>query len=219
MDRMNLGRVRFGGVSRNGSRNGNRAIMQSARHTEEKEIEGIRRQLRLLDFKTSQAESGITTIQDHIERQSQIYTPQESEKRIANYREIILEATRSKERLETSLNQIAQDKERSQRTKEAFEKIHSENIKRSTFSDWLRIVEILDVKVYPSEDWSKITVTTAIDLAGLDGASKPSLCYKMSIASPILTIGREVRGAKAYLELLLSCQENDYPQASQEAVP
>jgi len=168
------------------ARNPEWAIMQSARHTEEKEIEGIRRQLRLFDFKISQAESGITTIQDHIERQSQIYTPQEAEKRIANYREIILEATRSKEELETSLNQIAQDKEQSQRTKEAFEKIHSENIKRSTFSDWLRIVEILDVKVYPSEDWSKITVTTAIDLAGLDGARKPSLCYNTNMASPKL---------------------------------
>ena len=38
------------------------------------------------------------------------------------------------------------------------------------------------------------------------------------MALPILTIGREVRGAKAYLELLLSCQENDRPQAGQEVV-
>lgn len=162
------------------------AVMQSARHTEEKETEGIKRQIRLLDFKISQAESRISTIQDHIERGSGIYAPQEAERRIADYREIILRAALSKKELETSLSQIAQDRERSQRTKEAFEKIHSENIGRSTFVDWLRIIEILDVRVYPLEDWSKITVTTAIDLAGLDGDRKPSLCYNTSIASPKL---------------------------------
>ena len=161
-------------------------IMQSTRHTEEKEIEGIKRQLRLLNLKISQAESGIATIQDHIERQSGIYTPQEAERRIANYRGTILKATRSKEELETSLNQITQDKERSQRTKDAFRRIHSKNIKRSTFADWLRIVEILDAKVYPSEDWFEITVTTAIDLAGLEDEGKPASCYNTNIASPKL---------------------------------
>jgi hypothetical protein len=162
-----------------------KAIMQSARHIKDKEAEGIKRKLKSLDRKISQAESKIAIIQDHIERQSGIYTVNEAENRITNCRQTISKATQSKEKLETSLTQMAHDKERSHRTKEAFQKIHNENIKRSTFADWLRIAEILDTKVYPSEDWSEITVTTAIDLASQDRNNK-DLCYNINIASPKL---------------------------------
>ena len=110
----------------------------------------------------------------------------EAEKRIANNREIILKAAKRKEELEALLAQITQDNARSNRTKEAFQKIHEENIKRSTFADWLRIVEVLDVRVYPSEDWCNIKVTTAIDMTDLDDSGEPSLCYNISIASPKL---------------------------------
>jgi hypothetical protein len=161
------------------------AIMQSTRHTKDREAEGIQRKLRLLECKISQAGSKIVTIQDHIERHSGIYTAIEAENRIKKYRQTILTATQSKEKLQTSLTQMTQDKEQSHRTKEAFQKIHNENIKRSTFTDWLRIVEILDAKVYPSEDWSEITVSTAIDLTGLESTNQ-SLCYKINIASPKL---------------------------------
>lgn len=84
------------------------------------------------------------------------------------------------------MNQITQDEEQSEKTKEAFEKVHNENIKRSTFADWLRIVEILDVRVYPSEDWCNIKVTTAIDLVSLDADRDSTLCYNTNIASPKL---------------------------------
>ena len=162
------------------------AIMQSIRHTEKKEEEGISSQLRLQDFQINQAESKITAIQDHIERQTGIYTLPEAEKRIASNREIILKAAKRREELEAILAQITQDNARSNRTKEAFQKIHEENIKRSTFADWLRIVEVLDVRVYPSEDWFNIKVTTAIDLASLDGDGDSTLCYNTNIASPKL---------------------------------
>lgn len=162
------------------------AIMQSARHTEKREVDEITKKLSRLDLKVRHAESGITTIQDHIERKAGIYSPEEAENRVANYREVIQTAMRSKPELETSLNRISRDEEQSKKTKEAFEKIHNDNIKRSTFIDWLRIVEILDMKVYPSEDWSNIKVTTAIDLASLDGGRDSTLCYKINIASPKL---------------------------------
>jgi hypothetical protein len=161
------------------------AIMQSTRHTKDRELEGIKQKLRLLELKISQGESKIATIQDHMERQSGIYSIKEAENRVTNYRQTILTATRSKEELQTSLSQMAQDKERSHRTKEAFQKIHNENIRRSTFAEWLRIVEILDAKVYPSKDWSEITVTTAVDLASPD-STNPSLCYNINMASPKL---------------------------------
>ena len=88
--------------------------------------------------------------------------------------------------MEALLAQITQDNARSNRTKEVFQKIHEENIKRSTFADWLRIVEVLDVRVYPSEDWCNIKVTTAIDLTGLDSDGDSTLCYNTNIASPKL---------------------------------
>ena len=167
-------------------RNPDWAIMQSARYTEKREVEGIKRKLSRLDLKARHVESGITTIQDHIERKTGIYTPEEAENRVANYREVIQTAIRSESELETSLNRITLDEEQSEKTKEAFEKVHNENIKRSTFADWLRIVEILTVRVYPSEDWCNIKVTIAIDLAGLDGDSDSTLCYNTNIASPKL---------------------------------
>ena len=98
------------------------AIKQSARHTEGREIEGIKRQLRLLDFQINQAESGIAKIQQAYENDSSLYTSDEAARRIAEYRDKSLKATRSKEELETSLRQIAQDKERSQRTKKPFKR-------------------------------------------------------------------------------------------------
>jgi hypothetical protein len=162
------------------------AVMQSMRHTDKKDAEGINRQLKLLDFQIEQAESKITTVQDHVERQTGIYTLPEAENRITRNREIILIATRRKEELEAILAKLAQDNTRSDRTKEAFQKIHEENIKRSTFANWLRIVEILDARVYPSEDWCDIKVTTAVDLASLDGDRDSNLCYKINIASPKL---------------------------------
>lgn len=161
------------------------AIMQTARHTEEKEMEGIKRQLRLSELKINQAKSSINTIQDHIEKHSEIYTFQEAESKINKYRELILELTKKKGKLETLLYKLSRDKEQSLRTKEAFQKIHEENIKRSTFSDWLRIVEILDAKAYPSEDWSEIKISTAIDLTSLEDDNQ-ALCYNINIASPKL---------------------------------
>lgn len=139
----------------------------------------------MFNLKVNEAESGIATIQYYIEQRDGIYAPQEAERGIANYRETILKSTRSRKELESVLNRVARDKEQSQRTKEAFQKIHNGSIKRSTFTDWLRIVEILDAKVYPSEEWGEITVTTAIDLANLDSDNQ-SLCYNINIASPKL---------------------------------
>ena len=78
------------------------------------------------------------------------------------------------------MTQISQDKELSHRTKEAFQKIHDDNINRSTFTDWLRIIEILNTKVYPSEDWSEIKVSTAIDLASQESDNQ-SLCYNINM--------------------------------------
>ena len=108
------------------------------------------------------------------------------ESRKTNCGQITSEATQSKAKLEISLTQMAYDKEGSHRTREAFQKIYSENIKRSTFACWLRIVEILDTKVYPSEDWSETMGATAIDLTGLDGDGDSSLSYNINIASPKL---------------------------------
>ena len=160
--------------------------MQSARHTEKRGVEGIKKKCSRLDLKTKHAESGITAIKDYTERKTGIHTSEEAENRVANYREVIQTAIRSKSELEISLNRITLAEEQSKKTKEAFEKTPNENIKRSTFTGRLKIVEILDVRVYLSEDWCNIKVTTAIDLASLDGDRDSTLCYKINMASPKL---------------------------------
>ena len=69
---------------------------------------------------------------------------------------------------------------------EKLDKITKPNVKSSTFTDWLRILEILGAKVYPSDDWCEIKVTTAIDINDLNGCGESSLCYNINIASPKL---------------------------------
>jgi hypothetical protein len=71
-------------------------------------------------------------------------------------------------------------------TREALAKIHLENVCKATFKEKVRVIEILDIKVYPSENLDHIGVTCAVDLAGLEDEGKPTSCYKINIASPKL---------------------------------
>jgi hypothetical protein len=50
----------------------------------------------------------------------------------------------------------------------------------------VRVIEILDVKVYPSENMEHIGVTCAVNLAGLENEEKLFSCHNTSIASPKL---------------------------------
>ena len=65
-------------------------------------------------------------------------------------------------------------------------KIHLENIRNAAFDDKVRIIEILDVKVYPSENLDHIGATCAVNLAGLEDEGNQSSCHNINIASPKL---------------------------------
>lgn len=73
-----------------------------------------------------------------------------------------------------------------ERTIQALTKIHLENIRNATFEEKVRIIDILDVKVYPSENLGYIGVTCALNLAGLEEQGKRFSCYNTSMASPKL---------------------------------
>ncbi len=88
--------------------------------------------------------------------------------------------------------------------------------RKTSYAEKQDLITKLGIKVYPSDEGKVVRI--ACNVHPFTGTSRFSPQI-ISIASPILTIRREVRGAKAYLELLLSCQENDHSQACQEAVP
>ena len=73
-----------------------------------------------------------------------------------------------------------------EQTREALARLHLENVRNATFKEKVRVIEILDVKVYPSEKLDHIGVTCAVNLAGLEDQGKPFSCHNTDIASPKL---------------------------------
>ena len=63
-------------------------------------------------------------------------------------------------------------------------KVHADNLRNADFEDKVRVLSILDVKVYPSENLDSIAITCAVNLGGLDGQSGQVSCHNTSIASP-----------------------------------
>ena len=61
-----------------------------------------------------------------------------------------------------------------------------ENVYNATFEERVRGIEILDVKVYLSENLDHTGVTCAVNLAGLEDKEKALSCYKTNIVSPKL---------------------------------
>jgi len=52
----------------------------------------------------------------------------------------------------------------------------------------VRDIEILDVKVYPSENLDCIGVACAVNLAGLEDEEKTFSCYNTNMASVMLSL-------------------------------
>lgn len=161
-------------------------LKQMSRFNEQGHVSEVKRNLRLAEYQIAQAESGITRIQQAYENNSPLYTAEEATRRIAEYRDRVLKAKRRKEELEASLQRITRDAQSLQQTREALAKIHLENVCNATFKEKVRVIEILDVKVYPSENMDHIGVTCAVNLAGLEDKGKLFSCHNTNIASPKL---------------------------------
>lgn len=161
-------------------------LKQMSRSNERGHISEVKRNLRLAEYQIAQAESGIAKIQKAYESNSPLYTAEEAAGRIAVYRDRILKVTQRKEELEDSLQRITKDIESLEQTREALARLHLENVRNATFKEKVRIIEILDVKVYPSENMDHIGVTCAVNLAGLEDEGKLFSCHNTNIASPKL---------------------------------
>jgi phage terminase Nu1 subunit (DNA packaging protein) len=161
-------------------------LKQMSRFDEQGHVTEVKRNLRLAEYQIAQAESGITRIQQAYENNSPLYAAEEATRRMAEYRDRVLKAQRRKEELEASLQRITRDAQSLEQTTEALAKIHLENVCNATFKEKVRVTEILDVKVYPSEKLDHIGVTCAVNLAGLENEEKLFSCHNTSIASPKL---------------------------------
>lgn len=106
-------------------------------------------------------------------------------RRIAEYRDRVLKATRRKEELETSLQRITRDAQSLEQTREALARVHLENVRSATFEEKVRVIEILDVKVYPSEDGKVVRISSTLHFAPSPLDLEVSR-QKISMASPKL---------------------------------
>ena len=84
----------------------------------------------------------------------------------------MLKATRRKEELETSPQRITRDAQSLEQTREALVRVHLENVRNATFKEKVRVIEILDDKVYSFENLDHIGVICAVNLPGLEDEEK-----------------------------------------------
>ena len=94
-------------------------------------------------------------------------------------RQILEKAAGERARLQAAVSKLRDDTAHSDRMRQALEAIRDTNLERATFEDKRRIVELLDVKVYPREDRTGAQLTCAFKL-------EPLSHYSTSIASPKL---------------------------------
>ena len=78
-------------------------LKQTSRFKEQGQVSEAKRNLKSVEYQIAQAESGITRIQQAYENDSPLYTHEEATRRIAEYRERVLKATRRKAELGASL--------------------------------------------------------------------------------------------------------------------
>ena len=110
----------------------------------------------------------------------------EAEENIQAYRNLISQVEKEVYRLQKIMAQQALNKKTKEEMCRVLDTIRDINLKNVSFNDKQNLIAKLGIKVYPSEDWCNIKVTTAIDLASLDGDRASALCYKINIASPKL---------------------------------
>jgi hypothetical protein len=72
------------------------------------------------------------------------------------------------------------------------------NLENVSFSDKQELIAKLGIMVYPSEDHKTVRIASKLPIM----RDKVS-CQIISITSPVLIIPRKIKGAQAYLEVLL----------------
>ena len=67
-----------------------------------------------------------------------------------------------------------------EQTREALARVHLENVRNATFEEKVRVIEILDVKVYLSENLHHVGVACAVNLAGLEDEEPPFCVIRLA---------------------------------------
>ena len=133
----------------------------------------------LFDWQLREAKRRIARIQQDWESGGNIYTKEEANTRILEERQKLEKAAAERERLQAAISKLRDDAAHSDRMRQALEAIRDTNLERATFEDKRRIVELLDVEVYPREDRTGAQLTCAFEL-------EPASHDSISIASPKL---------------------------------
>jgi len=153
-------------------------VLAQQQQVSQQDVE-LERQLRLFEWQIREAERRIARIQQDWEGESNIYTAEEARARILEQRQRIERAKAEKAKLEALLKRLKEDTTDSERIRQTLEEIRDRNLNQATFEEKRRIVELLDIKVYPWEERYGAQLTCAIQLESLSHQS-------ISIASPKL---------------------------------
>jgi hypothetical protein len=126
-----------------------------------------------------EAKRRLARIQQDYESGGGIYALEEGRQRVSHERESIAEAEVEKTKLEVPLKQLAEDNNHAERMERALQQTRDANLSQATFAERRRIVDLLDVKVFPREDRSGAFLTCAVSL-------EPVSHHSINIASPKL---------------------------------
>ena len=147
-----------------------------------KDDDGIKKRIRLEQFRTRAAERKMAKIQDDQISDTPIFTRPEAADKIEELRQVIERATNEMARLESVAQVTKQSQETVEATKIALEKLRDANLESAPFSEKTELVAKPGISIYPSEDLTSIRISCGLNIPAPVKVS----CYKTSIASPKL---------------------------------
>jgi len=160
--------------------------------------EDLIKRVKLLRQKIDQTEAKIRRIHEGYEAEPPLYTAKEAEERIRAFRDLITRTEKEQQRLQTLLEQQVIGQRTLELVRHTLDKVRDENLENATFGEKQELIARLGIMVYPSADHKTVRIASRLPI--VEDTVSPQI---ISMASPVLIIPREIKGAQAYLEVLL----------------
>ena len=123
-----------------------------------KNDDGIRKRIRLEQFRIRVAERKMAKIQDDQLADTPLFMRPEAADKIEELRQVIERVTNKMERLESIVQVTKQSQETVEVTKTALEKLRGTNLKSVSFNEKAQLVHKLGISIYPCENLTNIRV-------------------------------------------------------------
>jgi hypothetical protein len=144
-------------------------------------LDELTKRVKLLRQKIEQTEAKIRRIHEGYEAEPPLYTAKEAEERIRAFRDLIAQAEKEQQRLQTLLGQEVIGQRTLEIVRRTLEKVRDENLENASFSEKQELIARLGIMVYPLADHKTVRIASRLQVIG-DTVS-PQI---ISIASPKL---------------------------------